>query len=437
MTENTYDALVVGAGSAGLVAAALLTHYGYSALVVESLDKVGGRASTDDIDGFKVNNGAIVIELEALTQEIFEQVGAKFDVRRPEPPVLYRIGKKDVDVTGGGWGLLLSKLSRSGAKLLTGIGGARKDEGLPDHEQSLEEWLRKYTKNEKVHGIFRNMCGNIFAVGANELPARVFLTYFTRKSAFKKFGFCPDGTIGVWNALTEVIKANGGEVWLNSEVTSVTTADGRATSATVVRDGESVEINFRFALSNVGPVATLDLIGRNKLPADYVEKITKLDRPAAMITVNFASQENLLDVPGMLSFANSRRLCYVANLTATCPEMAPEGWNLYVGTGVPQPATGEFDQAAETELVMMDLRDEIPGFDTARILSTVVTRDGWPPQRAVAGFDMPRETPFANLWNIGDAVKEYANGGTTACAETAQIVVNTIREQYPLEAVTS
>jgi len=30
------------------------------------------------------------------------------------------------------------------------------------------------------------------------------------------------------------------------------------------------------------------------------------------------------------------------------------------------------------------------------------------------------------LWNVGDAVKEYANGGTTACAETAKLVVDKI-----------
>jgi phytoene dehydrogenase-like protein len=143
-----------------------------------------------------------------------------------------------------------------------------------------------------------------------------------------------------------------------------------------------------------------------------------------MINVNFASRERLIDVPGMLSFAKSRRLAYIANFTDTCPEMAPEGWNLYVAAAVPKPAVGDFDEAAETALLFADLRDELPGFDErARVLSTVVTRDGWPPQRAVAGFDLPHDTPIANLWNVGDGVKEYANGGTTACAETAQIVV--------------
>ena len=140
-----------------------------------------------------------------------------------------------------------------------------------------------------------------------------------------------------------------------------------------------------------------------------------------------------VEVPGMLLFSKSARLCYIANFTDICPGMAPAGWNLYVGTAVPKPSVGDFDEKAETELLLQDLRDEIEGFDErARILNIAVTRDGWPPQRAVAGFDLPRETPFAGLWNVGDAVKEYANGGTTACAETAQLVVDEIVQTYTL-----
>src|SRR3954447_2834058 len=125
--DQTFDALVVGAGAGGVFAAARLAHFGYRTLVVERLDKVGGRASTTDVDGFKVNDGAIVIEVGGVTERTCREVGAPFDIREPSPPILYRIKDKDVDVTGGGWGFLLQKLTRQGAKLAGGIGAARKD----------------------------------------------------------------------------------------------------------------------------------------------------------------------------------------------------------------------------------------------------------------------------------------------------------------------
>jgi len=427
MAINDFDAVVIGAGAGGLFTAARLSQQGFRTLVVERLDKVGGRASTDDIDGFKVNNGAIVIELGGITEQTCAEVGAAFDIREPKPPILYRIAGKDVDVTGGGWGFLLSKLTRQGAKLVKGIGAARNDSGLPEDEISTAEWVSKYTKNEGVHGIFRNMCASIFAVGSEDLPARVFLTYFTRKSAFKRFGFHPEGTIGLWRSLAAAIESHGGEVWLSTPVKKILSEGDTVTGVDVLRNGERVTINAPIVVSDVGPAATVSLLGEENVPADYQDQVKKADRPTAMISVNFASRERLIDVPGMLSFAKSKRLAYIANFTDLCPEMAPEGWNLYVGTAVPKNPTGDFDEAAETEFLLQDLRENIDDFDRrARILNIAVTRDDWPPQRAVAGFDLTHETPFAGLWNVGDAVKEYANGGTTACAETAKIVANKI-----------
>jgi phytoene dehydrogenase-like protein len=124
----------------------------------------------------------------------------------------------------------------------------------------------------------------------------------------------------------------------------------------------------------------------------------------------------------------------MANLTATCPELAPPGWHLYVAYGVPIPAAGDFDEDAEVEATLQDLRDEINGFDDkARILSIRVMRGDWPAQRSIAGLDLPRETSLANLWNVGDAVREYANGGVQACAESAKLVVDEILKRVPVQ----
>lgn len=430
MSNNLdYDVVVIGAGAGGLFTAARLAHAGRRVLVVERLDKVGGRASTTVIDGFKVNDGAIVIEVGGITEQTFAELGIPWEIREPTPPILYRIKGKDVDVTGGGWGFMLSKLTRSGAKLVSGLGAARNDSGLPEDEMSTDEWVRKFTKNEGVRGIFRNMCASIFAVSSTELPARVFLTYFTRKSAFKRFGFHPEGTIGVWQQLADNIQANGGEIWRSTAVDHIVTENGRVTGVELEKDGERVTVSAPVVISNVGPAATLGLVGREALPSDYVAQIEKADRPCAMIALNFASQERIIEAKGMLSFASTRRMAYVANFSDTCPEMSPPGWNLYVAASVPEPAIGDFDEAAEIELLREDLRENFPGFDDrVRELSITVTRDDWPPQRAVAGFDMPHDTPLEGLWNVGDGVKEYANGGTTACAETAQIVSGKVLE---------
>jgi phytoene dehydrogenase-like protein len=424
------DVLVIGAGAGGLFTAARLAHAGYRTLVVERLDKVGGRASTDDVDGFKVNTGAIVIELGGITEQTCREVEAAFEIREPNPPIVYRIGKKNVDITGGGWGLMLGQLTRQGAKILAGIGAARHDEGLPEHSMSTAEWLRGFTKNETVHGMFRNICGSIFAVSTEELPARVFLTYFTRKSAFKRFGYHPEGTIGLWRALAAAVVRDGGEIRLSSAVESLRVADGSVTEAVLAGGGI---VRARVVVSDVGPAATVRLLGDDVLDESYLAAVKRADRPAAMITVNFASRERLIEVPGMLGFAKTRRMAYMANFTDVCPEMAPPGWHLFVATSVPQPSVGDFDEAVETDLLFADIHETIPDFAAqARVLSVVVTRDDWPPQRAVAGFDMRPETPLANLWHVGDGVKEYANGGTTACAETAQLVAAAIMARFPI-----
>src|ERR1700738_4282639 len=291
MITNDFDAVVIGAGAGGLFTAARLATQGFRTLVVERLDKVGGRAATDDIDGFKVNNGAIVIELGGITEQTCAEVGAEFDIREPSPPILYRIGGKEIDVTGGGGGFLLSKLTRQGAKLVKGIGAARNDSGLPDDEISTAEWVSKYTKNEGVHGIFRNMCASIFAVGSEDLPARVFLTYFTRKSAFKRFGFHPEGTIGLWRALATAIESQRGGGWLSTPVERILSDSGTVTGVQVIRDGATITVDAPVVVSDIGPAATVKLLGEEDVPPEYQDLVKKGDRPTATISVNFASRE--------------------------------------------------------------------------------------------------------------------------------------------------
>jgi phytoene desaturase len=421
MNANTsrYDAVVIGAGAGGMSAAARLTAAGKKVLLVERLNRLGGRASSEIIDGHIVNIGAIAIERGGIFEETFDMLGVPLDIREPSPATVFYIDGKVINVAKGGWGMLLGTFTKQAAKIGEKFADARVG-NLPESKLTTRQWLDQYTTNETVHAIFRNLCAAIFAVNADELPARAFLVYFAQKGAFKRFGFCPRGTIGLWDDLGAGIRARGGEIWLEAPVMGMHCEDGRVTALDIQHGGVTKRVHTGVVISNIGPTATALLPGAAAFGADYIARAQSTPQPAANIVINFATRQRLLDVPGLITFGKTRRLCNMGELTATCPELAPPGWYQYVAYAVPRPAIGDFDEKLEIEESLSDLRDIFPGFKDAKMLSVRVMRGEWPAQRSCAGYDMPQDTPLANLWHVGDAVKDYGDGGTQACAYTGR-----------------
>lgn len=414
-----YDVVVVGAGAGGMTAAARLTAAGKKVLLVESRDRLGGRASSENIEGFIVNLGAIALSRGGIFEETLNLLGVELDIREPSPAAIFRIGGKLVDVSRGGLGMLLGSITKQAAKIGAKFVDARAGD-LPEERLTTEAWLRRYTKNATVHALFRNICASFFAANASELPARAFLVRFAVKGMTGRLGFCPRGTIGVWNDLGDGIRKAGSDIWLDASVTALHVNGGQVEAVDINRGKDTEKIFTRAVISNIGPSATVKLGGAEAFGASYVAEAQRLPRPAAMIVVNFATRQRLIDTPALITFGRTRRLCMAVELTATCPELAPAGWHQYVAYAVPIPAIGSFDEKQEIELSLQDLRDEFPGFDQAKMLSIKVMRDEWPAQRSCAGYDMPQETPLPNLWHVGDAVKDYGDGGTSACAETGK-----------------
>ncbi|MGB9611937.1 MAG: FAD-dependent oxidoreductase, partial [Bryobacteraceae bacterium] len=56
-----HDAIVVGAGLAGLACARVLARAGLDVLVLEASDGIGGRVRTDVVDGFRLDRGFQVL----------------------------------------------------------------------------------------------------------------------------------------------------------------------------------------------------------------------------------------------------------------------------------------------------------------------------------------------------------------------------------------
>src|SRR5690242_10711575 len=129
-----FDALVIGAGAGGLCAAARLSHHSYRVLLVESRDRVGGRASSVQEEGFVVNTGAVAIEYGGVLEETFEAVGAPWEIRIPEPATLFRLAGRELRQSSGPLGPIVNAALKKGAAMLQG----------DDERTTVAEWLERY-----------------------------------------------------------------------------------------------------------------------------------------------------------------------------------------------------------------------------------------------------------------------------------------------------
>jgi protoporphyrinogen oxidase len=61
MNKHEYKIHVIGAGVSGLIAARVLEDNGFSPIILETTDRVGGRVKTDIVDGYQLDHGFQVL----------------------------------------------------------------------------------------------------------------------------------------------------------------------------------------------------------------------------------------------------------------------------------------------------------------------------------------------------------------------------------------
>ena len=106
-----YDALVVGAGMAGLTAAAYLAREGLRVLVCERSEESGGLVSGFESNGFHFDAGLRAVENSGVIRPLLRDLG--IDLEFLPNPVSIRIGEKSVRLGLGGleeYGSMLKNL---------------------------------------------------------------------------------------------------------------------------------------------------------------------------------------------------------------------------------------------------------------------------------------------------------------------------------------
>ncbi len=298
MATNEYDVVVIGAGLGGLTSGAILAKRGRKVLVLEQSDRVGGCCSTYEIDGYKFDIGASVVEIIPMIDQAFKELGTTFekevDLIQCDPiySVLFQdgtrmsipmsveaaaeeIGRISPDdkagflryaktfesfLEGNGLDFFLMPMNTLGDMLSAFIKRPVLLKFGPYFVMTYNDVLHKFFKNEKVR---QSMAYQSFYSGHSpEQAVGIFaiIPYMEHKGIYYPRG----GMIEIPKALQRLGEKAGMELRLNTCVQKVLVNESRRATGVVTADGET--IHAKVVISNINARKLyLDMIGEEHL----------------------------------------------------------------------------------------------------------------------------------------------------------------------------
>jgi phytoene dehydrogenase-like protein len=348
MTKNQYDAIIIGGGHNGLVAAGYLARAGKKVVVLERRHLVGGATMTEEIfPGFQFTEFSYVVSLlrpEIIRDLKLPQHGLKIlplpstftpmdngdyiagwddhDTTRRE---IYRHSPKDAEAYDE-YSRRMARLAKAIKPILSIIPPnpaslSPKDlfgllklgqfaSTLTEKElyglakimtQSAADMLEEWFETDALLGT-KSASGIIgtFLGPRSPSTAYVLLHHYMGEidGAFRAWGFAKGGTGGIANAIAHAARSLGAEIRVNSTVKQVIVKNGRAVGV-ALENGD--EIYAKAILSSADPFVTfLKLVEAKYLPDDLIQSIKKFRTRGSSGKVNLALSElpNFTALPG-------------------------------------------------------------------------------------------------------------------------------------------
>jgi phytoene dehydrogenase-like protein len=322
-----YDAIIIGAGHNGLVAANYLARAGRRTLVLEARNVVGGACVTEElIPDSKWSSCAFIagllrpeiiaeLELEAhglnlyqsdvLGYSLFDD-GSDMFLWKDLDQTLREIEKYSVSDAKSflDFGLKIKRFADLVTPFLLKPPPERSEvmeifERAGEEELfneffllSTRDLLDRYFESEHLKG-FLNFFGMISIWGGPSTPGTAYVyghhAWGEFKGQFGQFGFARGGMGAISESLARSAKAHGCEIRLESPVDHVL-VDGGAARGVVLADGTSIEAGV--VISNADPKRSLlKFVEPGALDPSFVKSVESIDQRGSMARIHLLIDE--------------------------------------------------------------------------------------------------------------------------------------------------
>ena len=159
--EKKEDIVIIGAGLSGLTTAIILARAGRSVTVLEQSSKVGGRARTENVDGFYFNQGPHALYLSGEGAKGLQELGIKYRGSPPPSPQYFIKHNMKYQQGASFFSILTSKLLRglgSKIELIRFFMSLRKMNFNEIQNIAIQEWLKKRIHHQDVFDLLITLC---------------------------------------------------------------------------------------------------------------------------------------------------------------------------------------------------------------------------------------------------------------------------------------
>jgi len=397
-----YDAVVIGAGIGGLMAAAALARRGLQVALFEQLGFIGGRYTEIEHRGYLVTTGAWTPPgPRSNIGRFLAQVGAevRWVTLRDMGGDLFHIHFAD----GRKHRSMDEFLSRR--ELLAyarALAAGRK--GAPSDIDAIS-YLRGFVDNEELLALVDANIATASGLRASQVPASEFIHItLTMREIGHDFGYPVGGPRAIVEALARVVEECGGRIFTRARVRRILVEDGIARGIEL-DDGSRVEA--KTVIHNGGARRFIELVGRANLPDDYVQRVGNL-KGVECGAIILGTREPLFQGTPMLITPGFQRVVGMFEPTFFDPGVAPPHRHMYdvfflVESG---------DRGRELKLALSDLQRLFPHLDEVTDLMVPMFFVGvWPGTETGQTFGQVGEgrldprTPLENLYLVGMDLK--------------------------------